>query len=140
MPKLPRSTSSATSSMASGTIPSRPAKPHPDRLKIMHLFPDRPLGFSAALRRSELVALDVADLVPDRDGLRVMIRRSKTDQEGAGQEIAVPHGRHLKPVEAMRAWLAAAGITEGPAFRPVTRAGTVRNARLTDQSIANIVK
>src|SRR4051812_20520911 len=43
MPKLPRSTSSATSSMASGTIPSRPAKPHPDRLKIMHLFPDRPL-------------------------------------------------------------------------------------------------
>src|SRR3954470_17902304 len=41
MPKLPRSTSSATSSMASGTIPSRPAKPHPDRLKIMHLFPDR---------------------------------------------------------------------------------------------------
>src|SRR4051812_31651664 len=44
MPKLPRSTSSATSSMASGTIPSRPAKPYPDRLKIMHLFPDRPLG------------------------------------------------------------------------------------------------
>src|SRR3954449_7654097 len=44
MPKLPRSTSSATSSMASGTIPSRPAKPHPDRLKIMHLFPDRPLA------------------------------------------------------------------------------------------------
>src|SRR3954454_14209822 len=44
MPKLPRSTSSATSSMASETIPSRPAKPHPDRLKIMHLFPDRPLA------------------------------------------------------------------------------------------------
>src|SRR3954463_11267917 len=43
MPKLPRSISSATSSMASGTIPSRPAKPHPDRLKIMQLFPDRPL-------------------------------------------------------------------------------------------------
>src|SRR3954469_12914618 len=47
MPKLPRSTSSATSSMASGTIPSRPAKPHPDRLKIMHLFPDRPLAAGA---------------------------------------------------------------------------------------------
>src|SRR3954463_13346392 len=44
MPKLPRSTSSATISRASGTIPSRPAKPHPDRLKIMHLFPDRPLA------------------------------------------------------------------------------------------------
>src|SRR5215218_4655178 len=101
---------------------------------------NRLLGFSAALRRSELVALDVADLVPDRDGLRLMIRRSKTDQEGAGQEIAVPHGRHLKPVEAVRSWLRAAGITEGPVFRPVSRAGTVRGARLTDQSIANIVK
>src|SRR4051795_7892752 len=44
MPKLPRSKSSATSPVASGTIPSRPAKPYPDRLKIMHLFPDRPLG------------------------------------------------------------------------------------------------
>src|SRR4051794_34387785 len=48
MPKLPRSTSSATSSMASETMPSRPAKPHPDRLKIMHLFPDRPLGWPEA--------------------------------------------------------------------------------------------
>src|SRR5215217_471510 len=98
------------------------------------------LGFSAALRRSELVALDVTDLVPDRDGLRLMIRRSKTDQEGAGQEIAVPHGRHLKPVEAVRTWLSAAGIIAGPVFRPVSRAGTIRSARLTDQSIANIVK
>src|SRR3954462_3681739 len=42
MPKSPPTTSSATSSMASETIPSRPAKPYPDRLKIMHLFPDRP--------------------------------------------------------------------------------------------------
>src|SRR3954471_16981689 len=49
MPKLPRSTSSATSSMASGTIPSRPAKPHPDWLKIMHLFPDRPLVIGVSL-------------------------------------------------------------------------------------------
>src|SRR3954469_463544 len=51
MPKLPRSTSSATSSMASGTIPSRPAKPHPDRLKIMHLFPDRPLWSAGGFPR-----------------------------------------------------------------------------------------
>jgi integrase len=93
------------------------------------------LGFSAALRRSELVALDVADLVLDRDGPRLIIRRSKTDQESAGQEIAVPHGRHLKPVEAVRNWLTAAGITAGPVFRPVSRASTVRGARLTDQSI-----
>ncbi len=77
----------------------------------------------------------------DRDGLRLMIRRSKTNQEGAGQEIAVPHGRHLKPVAAVRDWLSAAGITEGPVFRPVSRTGTVRgSARLTDRSITEIVK
>ena len=70
-----------------------------------------------------------------------MIRRSKTDQEGAGQEIAVPYGRHLKPVVAVRDWLSAAGITDGPVFRPVSRSGRVRGAaRLTDRSIAEIVK
>lgn len=99
------------------------------------------LGFAAALRRSELVALDVADLVDDREGLRLRIRRSKTDQEGAGQEIAVPHGRHLRPVEAVRDWLDSAGISEGPVFRPVSRAGRVRGVeRLTDRSVAEMVK
>src|SRR3954465_13639656 len=60
MPKLPRSTSNATSSMASGTIPSRPAKPHPDRLKIMHLFPDRPIAVANGVRVTRHL-LDVAD-------------------------------------------------------------------------------
>jgi integrase len=50
------------------------------------------LGFSGAFRRSELVALDVEDLADDPAGLRVTIRKSKTDQEGRGQQIAVPHG------------------------------------------------
>lgn len=100
------------------------------------------LGFSGAFRRSELVALDVEDLADDRDGLRITIRRSKTDQEGQGQEIAIPTGRHLKPVEAVKDWLEAASITSGPIFRPVTKAGTVRSSgtRLTAQSVALIVK
>lgn len=99
------------------------------------------LGFSGAFRRSELVGLDVADLVECPEGLRVVIRRSKTDQEGKGQEIAIPHGRHLRPVEAVRAWLDAAGIVSGPVFRPVSRSGNVRGeARLTDKSVANVVK
>ena len=99
------------------------------------------LGFSGAFRRSELVGLDVTDLADDRDGLRVTIRRSKTDQEGQGQTIAVPHGRHLRPVAAVKDWLASAGITDGPVFRSVSRSGRVRGAaRLTDQSVADIVK
>jgi site-specific recombinase XerD len=99
------------------------------------------LGFAAALRRSEMAALNVEDLTQDKDGLRVQIRKSKTDQEGRGQEVAVPHGRHLKPVAVVKEWLSASGITEGPLFRPVSRSGNVRGAaRLTDRSIADIVK
>jgi len=84
------------------------------------------LGFAGAFRRSELVALDVADLHEDREGLRVTIRRSKTDQEGRGMEKAIPHGRFIRPVALVREWLDAAGITEGPVFRPVSRSGRVR--------------
>jgi site-specific recombinase XerD len=99
------------------------------------------LGFSGAFRRSELAALDVADLRMEKDGIRVQIRRSKTDQEGKGQEVAIPHGRHLRPVEALTEWLEAAQIREGAVFRPVSRSGKVRGfARLTDRSIAEIVK
>lgn len=106
------------------------------------------LGFAGAFRRSELVALDVADLVEHPDGLRVMVRRSKVDQEGRGFEKAIPHGRFIRPVALLREWLEAAGITEGPIFRPVSRSGRVRaysenaeNApRLTTQAVADIIK
>ena len=87
------------------------------------------LGFAGAFRRSELVALDMADLAEVADGLRVVIRRSKTDQEGAGQEIAIPRGHHIRPVETLQAWLAAAGITAGPVFRQVTQTGRCRRWR-----------
>ncbi|KQQ39148.1 integrase [Methylobacterium sp. Leaf125] len=105
------------------------------------------LGFAGAFRRSELVALDVADLREDRDGLRVMVRRSKTDQEGRGTEKAIPHGRFIRPVALVREWLDAAAISEGPVFRPVSRSGRVREAaksalppRLTTQAVADIIK
>ena len=48
------------------------------------------LGFAGAFRRSELCALEVADLTEVPDGLRILIRRSKGDQEGQGQEVAIP--------------------------------------------------
>src|SRR3954451_1273876 len=79
MPKLPRSTSSATSSMASGTIPSRPAKPHPDRLKIMHLFPDRPLGSTEGLvGRGELQTF-VGSFLSDLDQRLAVITAPGTE-------------------------------------------------------------
>jgi hypothetical protein len=68
-----------------------------------------------------LVALDVADLEFCDGGLRVHIRRSKTDQEGAGATIAIVPGSIACPVQAVKAWLDAASITTGPVFRAVDK-------------------
>jgi integrase len=80
------------------------------------------LGFAGAFRRSELVALDVADVEPANGGLRVNIRRSKTDQEGEGTVIAIAAGIIDCPAKALMTWLGAASITEGPVFRPINKA------------------
>ena len=71
--------------------------------------------------------------------MRGLIRRSKTDQEYQGQEIAIPRGTKLRPVAALQDWLEAAAITEGPVFRHLDRHGNARG-RLTGQSVALIVK
>ena len=97
-------------------------------------------GMALAARRSELVALDVADLAWAPQGLRVTIRRSKTDQEGGGAVVAVPEGRRLTPLAHLRAWLEAANITEGPVFRPLWKGNRVRDARLSDHAVARIVQ
>ena len=89
------------------------------------------LGFAGAFRRAELVALTVADLAFVADGLRVTIRKSKTDQEGAGQVIAIPHGSVLFcPVAALKHWLAMAGIEAGAIFRAVGKGSRVGQRRL----------
>ena len=98
------------------------------------------LGFAGAFRRSELVALDVADIEETETGLLVCIRSSKTDQEGQGVTIAIARGDVACPVKALRAWREAAAIEAGPIFRPIDKAGTVRASRLTCRSVANFVK
>jgi len=93
------------------------------------------------MRRSELVALDVADLKFNERSVRVTIRRSKTDQQGAGATIAVPAGRRLMPVDALRTWLDRAGITEGAVFRQVSNNGRrLLAGRLSDRGVARVVK
>ena len=100
------------------------------------------LGFAGAFRRSELVGLDAADLDFATEGLVVTLRRSKTDQEGAGAKVGIPYGSSPAtcPVRGVRAWLQAAGITTGPVFRGVDRWGNMSTQRLTDQTIARVVK
>jgi site-specific recombinase XerD len=97
------------------------------------------LGFAGAFRRSELVALDVADIEESAEGLRVTIRGGKTDQERTGAIVAIVRGSVACPVEALKAWLNAAGVSEGAIFRRVNKAGKLGD-RLTAQSVALIVK
>ena len=91
---------------------------------------------------SELVGLDLRDLEFTDDGLVVTLRRSKTDQDGAGRKVGIPFGSAPAtcPVRCLRAWLDAEGITEGPVFRPVGRWGHVGGERLNDRAVARVVK
>lgn len=100
------------------------------------------VGFAGAFRRSELAAIEVRDVTFTAEGLEVIIRRSKTDQEGEGRLVALTFASNPAacPVRSLRAWLDAASITEGPLFRRVTRHGAVGSFALSDHSIAKIVK
>jgi hypothetical protein len=75
------------------------------------------------------------------EGVLIHLAKSKTDQEGGGQKIAIPRRRDdLCPARAIEAWLNATGISSGPVFRFVTQAGVVSASRLTAQSVRLIVK
>jgi integrase len=100
------------------------------------------LGFAGAMRRSELVGLDVTDVAMTDDGLVVVIRKSKTDQTGAGRKIGIPFGEHVEtcPVRAVLAWIDEAEIEDGPLFRAVNKHGHVSDSRLSDKVVANVVQ
>jgi integrase len=97
------------------------------------------LTFSGGFRRSEIAALDLDDLRFEPRGLVVTLRRSKTDQLGAGREVPIPQLRTLAlcPVRAVRAWIAAAAIVGGPLFRTFSlpHGRSKGTARLTEQRI-----
>lgn len=98
------------------------------------------VGFAGAFRRSELTGLDLADVAVSADGLRVTIRRSKSDQEGEGQVIAIGRTNSATcPVGAYEAWVAAAGIAGGCVFRGINRHGHIAGT-LSTNAVAGIVQ
>ena len=96
------------------------------------------LCFGAALRRSELVGLALADLDFDRKGLLVRLGRTKTDQTGKGRTVAVLNGK-LRIPEAVKDWLIAGKITDGPVFRAVD-GDRVAGRAIGAEHFARIVK
>jgi len=118
---------------------------HADQLMPMRAARDKALilvGFAGAFRRSELVALRYEDKTQYDNGIDLLLRRSKTDQEGAGRTVFIPYARGSRcPVKVLKYWLALAGIDSGPLFRPINRHDQVVGSKaLTPQSVALIVK
>jgi len=99
------------------------------------------VGFAGALRRSELVGLDVAHIAWTDEGLKLTIVRSKTDKEGEGAHLCLSNGRNEDtcPVSALKIWLVQAKITSGPLFRKVSRGGKVGNSRLSTDAVRQIL-
>jgi len=98
-------------------------------------------GLAGALRRSELVALDVEDVRFRAEAMVLRLHRSKGDQEGQGADVVIPRGTHLAtcPVRAMEAWLRRSGIEYGAVFRRITAAGTIE-ARLTGNGVWKVLR
>lgn len=100
------------------------------------------IGYAGAFRRSEISSLRTEDVEFVEDGVRVLLRRSKTDQEGRGKVRGIPHGGHPEtcPVRNLRRWMELLGEEEGPLFRPVDRHGNIKGSALSGRSVCEIVK
>jgi site-specific recombinase XerD len=100
------------------------------------------LGFSGGFRRSEIVSVDYEDLEFVEEGLKITIKRSKTDQLGAGLVKGIPfsHSEKYCPVKSLKKYLEKSKITKGPVFRSLLKGSLASENRLTDQSIAIVVK
>jgi len=100
------------------------------------------VGFAGAFPRSELVSIRVSDLTFNKNGVVIDLRVSKTDQEGAGRKVGLPFGKNQStcPERALRAWLKAARIKQGPVFRRVDRSGHPSRRGLNKDSIGKLLK
>jgi len=100
------------------------------------------LGFAGALRRSELVGLQVEDIKRTNDGLTLSVRHSKTDQGWEGAQIGIPRGAHRAtcPVRAFDAWQAVALRQAGPLFRRISVAGTIAATALQPYAVQRILQ
>ena len=105
------------------------------------------IGFAAALRRSEICNLKVEDveIIESSDGLQpsqmfIYIRKSKTDQHGKGEKIAIPEGKRIKPIKRLKDWLKVSGISSGYLFQTLKRGGGLKGKKLHHSDIPRIVK
>ena len=100
------------------------------------------IGFSGGFRRNEIVSLDYDDLDFVEEGLKIQIKRSKTDQYGEGFVKALPYFDSSKycPVISLKNWIEISKIESGPLFRRFVKGSKLSDNRLTDQTVALLIK
>ena len=100
------------------------------------------IGFSGGFRRNEIVSLDYDDLDFVPEGLKINLRRSKTDQFGEGFTKALPYFDNSQycPVSSLKNWLEISKINSGPVFRRFVKGSKLSKNRLTDQTVALLLK
>jgi site-specific recombinase XerD len=100
------------------------------------------LGFSGGFRRNELVSLNVEDVEFVFEGLKITLKRSKTDQFGEGFVKGIPlfENSLYCPVTSLKRWINISKIKKGPIFLRFAKGPKITNTRLTDQSVALIIK
>ena len=100
------------------------------------------IGFSGGFRRNEIVSLDYEDLDFVKEGLKISLKRSKTDQFGEGLVKALPYFNNSNycPVTSLNKWIKISNINSGPLFRSFRKGSKLSEKRLTDQTIALIIK
>jgi integrase len=99
------------------------------------------IGFFGAFRRSELINIKVEHIKKVKEGVEILIPRSKTDQIGEGKICAIPYGKKkICPVTALTCWLKKAKIKDGPVFRKITKDGTLGKDALVTESITFILR
>jgi len=100
------------------------------------------IGFSGGFRRNEIVALDYEDLDFVSEGLKIDIKRSKTDQFGEGSKKALPYFDNSQycPVVSLQKWIKISSINSGSLFRRFSKGSKLSGNRLTDQTVALLIK
>ena len=100
------------------------------------------IGFSGGFRRNEIVSLNYDDLDFVPEGLKIKIKRSKTDQFGEGVIKALPYfdNSHYCPVVSLKNWIDIARINSGALFRRFSKGSKLTEKRLTDQTVALLIK
>ena len=100
------------------------------------------VGFGGGFRRSELISIDHEDLEFVPEGVKISIKKSKTDQFGEGMTKGLPYFNNEEycPVTNLKKWLELSNIKSGPIFRRFIKGSILKNDRLTDQSVVLIIK